>query len=205
MCCPWKWNAWNSVGIWDKNGLPNLGQKRRFYFNHQEEKNLSSMTVDNRIKGKKLGKLDKYLNLVWEMKNIKNILMILMVLGALGTDPKKLEKRLDELNIRGRIEPLQTKLTRILRRVLETWRDFSIIILSCHQHGYPGPSLATPPYSSSLPIGPQGYTSYSHIAAVCRFKLIALLLLGHVKGSIGIHHLWARPYFSSSVLHVWLV
>ena len=32
-----------------------------------------------------------------------------------------------------------------------------IIILSCHQHGYPWPSLATPPYRSSLPVGPHGY------------------------------------------------
>ena len=79
------------------------------------------------------------------------------------------------------------------------------IILSCHQHGYPWPSLATPPYRSSLPAGPQGYIPYPHRAVVCRFELVALLLLGHVKDSIGVHHLWARPNFSSSVLHVWFV
>ena len=28
---------------------------------------------------------------------------------------------------------------------------------------------------------------------------------GHVKGSIEVLHLWALPYFSSSVLHVWFV
>ena len=27
----------------------------------------------------------------------------------------------------------------------------------------------------------------------------------HMWGSIGVHHLWARPCFSSSVLHVWFV
>ena len=32
-----------------------------------------------------------------------------------------------------------------------------LIILSCHQHGSPWPSLATPPYRSSLLAGPQGY------------------------------------------------
>ena len=80
-----------------------------------------------------------------------------------------------------------------------------IIILSCYQHGYPWPSLATRPYCSSLPAGPQGYTLYSHRAAVCRFKLVTLLLLSYVKGFIGVHHLWARLYFSSSVLHVWFV
>ena len=77
-----------------------------------------------------------------------------------------------------------------------------LISLSCHRHGYPRPFLATSPYCSSLPTGPQGYTPYP---AVCKFELVILLLLGHVKGSIVVHHLWARPYFSSSVLHVWFV
>ena len=77
-----------------------------------------------------------------------------------------------------------------------------IIILSCRQHGYPWPSLAIPPYSSSLLAGPQGYIPYPHRAAVSRFELITLLLLGHMSGSIGEHHLWARPCFSSNVLHV---
>ena len=80
-----------------------------------------------------------------------------------------------------------------------------IISSSWHQPRYPWPYLATPPYRSSLPVGPQGYTPYPHRAAVCRFELVALLLVGHVKGSIGVHHLWARPYFSSSVLHVWFI
>ena len=82
---------------------------------------------------------------------------------------------------------------------------YIIIIFSCHQHGYPWPFLATPPYRSSLPAGPQGYTLYPHRVAVCMFELVALLLLGHVKGSIRVHHLWARLYFSRSVLHVWFV
>ena len=44
-----------------------------------------------------------------------------------------------------------------------------LIILSCHQHGYPGPSFATPPYRSSF----QGYTPYPHRAAVYRFEQVA--------------------------------
>ena len=48
-----------------------------------------------------------------------------------------------------------------------------------------------PPYRSSLLAGPQGYTPYPHRAAVCKCELVALPLLGHVKGSIGVHHLWA--------------
>ena len=45
----------------------------------------------------------------------------------------------------------------------------------------PDPFLPPPPYRSSLPVGPQNYTPYPHRAAVCRFKLAALLLHGHVK------------------------
>ena len=77
--------------------------------------------------------------------------------------------------------------------------------MSCHQHGYPWPSLATSPYRSSPLAGLQGYVLYPHIAAVCMFELVVLLLLGNMWGSIGVHHLWARPCFSSSVLLVWFV
>ena len=35
----------------------------------------------------------------------------------------------------------------------------------------------------------QGYIPYPHIAAVCMFELVVLLLLGHMWGSIGVHHL----------------
>ena len=80
-----------------------------------------------------------------------------------------------------------------------------IIIMSCHEHGYPWPSLATSPYHSSPLAGLQGYFPYPHIAAVCMFELVVLLLLGHMRGSIRVHHLWVRPCFSSSVLHVWFV
>ena len=60
-----------------------------------------------------------------------------------------------------------------------------IIILSCHLHGYPSPSVSTPPYCSSLLVGPQGHNPYHHRAAVCRVELVALLLLGYVRESIG--------------------
>ena len=81
-----------------------------------------------------------------------------------------------------------------------------IIIMSCHQHGYPWPSLATSPYHSSPLAGLQGYSPYPHRAAVCMFKLVVLSLLGHMWGFIGVHHLWARPCFSSSVLRLtWIV
>ena len=72
--------------------------------------------------------------------------------------------------------------------------------MSCHKHGYPWPSLATSPNHSSPLAGIQGYIPYPHIAAVCMFELVVLLLLGHMRGFIGVHDLWARPCFSSSVL-----
>ena len=56
-------------------------------------------------------------------KNMK-VTMIPIVVGVLGTVPKSLERRLEELKIKRRIETIQTtallRLNRILRRVLET-------------------------------------------------------------------------------------
>ena len=47
--------------------------------------------------------------------------MMAMVIGDLGTFPKGLEKRLKELEIRGRIEALrQLRSARLLRKVLST-------------------------------------------------------------------------------------
>ena len=57
-----------------------------------------------------------------------------------------------------------------------------IIIKSCRQHGYPWPSLATSPFHSSHLAGLQGYIPYPHIAAVCMFELVVLLLLGYMRG-----------------------
>ena len=73
-----------------------------------------------------------------------------------------------------------------------------IIVMSCYQHGYPWPSLDTPSYFPLLPVGLLGYIPYRHRAAVCRFELVVLPLLGHVRGSTGVLHLWVCPYFSSS-------
>ena len=45
------------------------------------------------------------------------------------------------------------------------------------------------PYPSSPLSCLQSYIPYPHIAAVCMFELVILLLLGHMWGSIGVHHL----------------
>ena len=80
-----------------------------------------------------------------------------------------------------------------------------IIIMSCRLHGYSWLSLAIPPCHSSPLAGLRGNIPYPHVAAECMFELVVLLLLGHMWGSIGVHHLWTRPCFSSSVMHVWFV
>ena len=93
-----------------------------------------------------------------------------------------------------------------ITNILDSFLDIIIIIIIlCRSHGYPWPSLATSPYRSSPLAGLQSYIPYPHIAAICMFELAVLLLLGHMWGSIGVHPLWARPCFSSSVLHVWFV
>ena len=89
--------------------------------------------------------------------------------------------------------------------LLKSSLNVIIIIKSCRQHGYPWPSLATFPYRSSPPAGLLGYILCPHIAAVCKFGLVVLLLLGHMWGSIVVRHLRARLCFSSSVRRVWLV
>ena len=89
--------------------------------------------------------------------------------------------------------------------LLQIYIIIIIIIMSCRQHGYPWPSLATSPYHSSPPAGLQGYILCPHIVAVCKIVLVVLLLHIHTWGSIGIHRLWARPCFSSSVPRVWFV
>ena len=82
--------------------------------------------ADHRLKLKESKKKDKYLDLVRELKKLWNmkVIVVPIVIGALGTITKGLVKRLDVLEIRGRVEIIQTtallRLARTLRRVLET-------------------------------------------------------------------------------------
>ena len=103
------------------------------------------------------------------------------------------------------------KITQRIKEKRKTCRErkgaiiIIIIIMSCRQHGYPWSSLATSSHHSSPLAGLQGYILCPHIVAVCKFELVVLLLHGHMWVSIGVHHLWARPCFSSSVPHVWFI
>ncbi len=66
------------------------------------------------------------MDLARELKKLWNMLVTIMliVIGAFGTVTKGLLKRLEDLEIGGRVETIQTiallRTARILRRVLET-------------------------------------------------------------------------------------
>ena len=72
---------------------------------------------------------DKYPDLARELKKLWNmkVTVIPIETGALGSVTKRLVQELEGLEMRGRVETIQTagllKSARILRRVLETWGD----------------------------------------------------------------------------------
>ena len=88
-----------------------------------------AVPADHRIKLKECVKKDKYLDLARELKKLWNmqVTIIPIVIGAFGTVTKGLLKGLDDLEVGGREETIQTtallRTARILRRVLETWGD----------------------------------------------------------------------------------
>ena len=88
-----------------------------------------AVPADYRIKLKECEKKDKYLDFARELKKLWNVQVIIIpiVIGALGTVTKGLLKGLEDLEVGGRVETIQTctllRMARILRRVLETWED----------------------------------------------------------------------------------
>ena len=85
-----------------------------------------AVSADYRVKLKKSEKQDKYLDLTRELKKLWNmkVTVIPIVIGALSTVTNGLVQRLEDLEIRRRVETIQTTAllgsARILRRVLET-------------------------------------------------------------------------------------
>ena len=85
-----------------------------------------AVSADHRIKLKEFEKKDRYLDLARELKkklwNMK-VTIIPSVIDAFGTVTKGLLKGLEDLEVGGRVETIQTtallKTDRILRRVLE--------------------------------------------------------------------------------------
>ena len=68
-----------------------------------------TVPADHRVKLKENEKMDKYLDLARELKKLWNmkVKVVPIVVVALGTVPKGLEKGLENLEIRGRIDTIQ--------------------------------------------------------------------------------------------------
>ena len=122
------------MGLWHRDGSPNLGQKTRAYNNQQKKKRIFkiidfAVPDDQRIKLKECEKKDKYLDLARELKKLWNMKVTIapIVIGAFGTITKGLLKGLENLEVGGRVETIKTtallKTAKILRRLLETWGD----------------------------------------------------------------------------------
>ena len=126
------------MGLWHRHGSPNLGQKTRPNNNQQQKKRENCKIVDfavqadHWIKLKECEKKDKYLDLARELKKLWNMLVTIIpiVIGAFGTVTKGLLKGLEDLEVGGRVETIQTttllRTATILRRVLETWDLLSL-------------------------------------------------------------------------------
>ena len=118
--------------LWDFDihGSPNLSQKSRP--NNKQQKMKICKIVDfavptnYRIKLKECEKKDNYLDIARELRKLWNmkVTIILIVIGAFSTVTKGLFKGLEDLEVGGRVQTIQTtallKTARILRRILET-------------------------------------------------------------------------------------
>ena len=131
--CPEEWHTQTFLGFWDTNGSPNLGQTNRLC-NSQQKKGTCrivnfAVSTDHRVKLKVSEMKDKYLDLARELKKLRNmkVMIIPIVIDVLTTVTTGLVQGLGDLEIRGRVEIIQTtallRSARILRRVLETWGD----------------------------------------------------------------------------------
>ena len=86
-----------------------------------------AVPADHWIKLKEFEKKDKYLDLARELKKLWNmkVSIVPIVIGAFGTVTEWLLKALEDLEVGGGVETIQTtallKTAKILRRVLETW------------------------------------------------------------------------------------
>ena len=135
------------MGLWYTNGSPNPGQETRLNNNQQQKKRTCKIVdfavpADHWIKQKESEKKDKYLDLARELKKLWNmqVKIIPIVIGAFGTVTKWLLKGLEDLEVGGRVETIQTtallRTARILRRVLETWGDLLSLRLQWKTIGF---------------------------------------------------------------------
>ena len=112
---------------------PNLINKKKKKKKERKKKKKRTCKIvdfafpaDHRIKLKECKKKDKYLDLARELKKLWNmqVIIIPIVIGAFGTVTKGLLKRLEDLEVGGRVETIQTtallRTAKMLRRILET-------------------------------------------------------------------------------------
>ena len=144
------------MGLWHTDGSPNLGQKTRPDNNQPKKKKKKkkerefaklwtlliiiiiiitciivnfAVPADHRIKLKDCEKKDKYLDLARKWKKLWNIqvTIIPIVIGTFSTVTKGWLKGLEDLEVGGRVETIQTtallRTARILGRVLDTCGD----------------------------------------------------------------------------------
>ena len=102
------------MGLCHTHGSPNLGQKTRPNNNQQKKRTCKivnfAVLADHRIKLKECEKKDKYLDFARKLKKLWNMQMtiILIVIGVFGTVTKGLLKGLEDLEVGGQVETIQT-------------------------------------------------------------------------------------------------
>ena len=110
---PEKWDTQTS-GFWDINRSPNLGQKKRPSNSQQKKRTYRivyfAALADHRVKLKESEKKDKNLDLAREQKKLWNmkVTVIPIVIVALAKVTKGVMQRLEDLDIRRRVEVIQT-------------------------------------------------------------------------------------------------
>ena len=118
------------MGLWHANGSPNLGHIPDLIIINRKERICKIVdfagSADHRIKLKECEKKDKYLDFARELNKLwnKKVSIVPIVIGAFATVTKGLLKGLEDLEVSGQVETIQTtallKTARILRKVLET-------------------------------------------------------------------------------------
>ena len=106
--------------------------QQKSHNNNQQKKRICKIVdfaVPANHRMKESEKKDRYLDLARELKKLWNmkVTIVPIVIGALGTIIKGLLKGLEDLEVGGRVETIQTtallRTARILTRFLETWGD----------------------------------------------------------------------------------
>ena len=98
-----------------------------------------AVPADHSVRLKESERKEKYVDLARELKKNKlwnmKVTFIPIVIGTISTVTKWWVKGFEDLEIRGRVETIQTTVllrsARIPRRVLETWRDLLSLKLQC--------------------------------------------------------------------------